>query len=154
MFQPKPKGDLQQPAMKIRNDNLKVVDKFCYLGGLLSQNARIDDEVTARIAEAIAAFGRLQKRVWSDHGIRLTNKVAVNRTVVLSTLLYGCESWAWYSDHVKKLDQFHFRCLRKICGISWRDKVPNTSVQGSNVTFLSTSKVFLVRLFLLAKEGT
>ena len=60
--------------------------------------------------------------------MRLTTKVAVYRTVVLTTLLYGCESWTWYSDHVKKLDQFYLRCLRKICGISWRDKVPNTSV--------------------------
>ena len=27
-------------------------------------------------------------------------------------------------------------------------------IQGSNLTFLSTSKVLLVRFFLLAKEGT
>ncbi|KXJ17990.1 putative uncharacterized transposon-derived protein F52C9.6 [Exaiptasia diaphana] len=128
MFQPKPKGSPQQPAIQIGDEDLKVVDRFCYLGGILSQNARIDDEVTARIAKASAAFGRLQRRVWSDHGIRLNTKVAVYRTVVLSTLLYGCESWIWYIEHLKKLDQFHLRCLRKICGISWQDKVPNTSV--------------------------
>ena len=122
MFQPKPKSDPQKPAIKIGHDNLKVVDKFCYLGGLLSQNVRIDDEVTACIAKASAALGRLQKRVWSDHGIRLTTKVIVYRTVVLSTLLCGCESWTWYSDHMKKLDQFYLRCLRKIkyqTRVSW-----------------------------------
>ena len=28
----------------------------------------------------------------------------------------------------KKLDQFHLRCLRKICGITWKDRIPNTTV--------------------------
>ena len=28
----------------------------------------------------------------------------------------------------KKLDQFHLRCLRKICGIYWKDRIPNTTV--------------------------
>ena len=47
---------------------------------------------------------------------------------MLTTLLYGSESWTWYRRHVKKLDQFHLRCLRKICGISWKDRIPNTVV--------------------------
>ena len=33
-----------------------------------------------------------------------------------------------YRQHVKKLEQFHQGCLRKICGISWKDKLPNTVV--------------------------
>ena len=102
--------------------------KFCYLGGFLSQNACIDDEITSRISKASASFGRLHHRLWSDRGIRLSTKIGVYRTVVLTTLLYGSESWTWYRRHVKKLDQFHLRCLRKICGISWKDRIPNTTV--------------------------
>ena len=63
-----------------------------------------------------------------DHGIRLSTKIGVYGTVVLTTLLYRSESWTWYCCHVKKLDQFHLRCLRKICGISWKDRIPNTTV--------------------------
>jgi len=40
---------------------------------------RVDKDIyryCARIAMASAAFGRLVKRLWNDHGIRLTNKVA------------------------------------------------------------------------------
>ena len=29
---------------------------------------------------------------------------------------------------VGRLDQFHLRCLRKIAGIKWQDKVTNTDV--------------------------
>ena len=128
MFQPKPGAPPHSPIITIDGERLNAVDKFCYLGGVLSQNARIDDEITARIGKASAAFGRLRHRLWSDHGIRLSTKIAVYRAVVLSTLLYGCESWTCYRQHVRKLDRFHLRCLRKICNISWKDKIPDTEV--------------------------
>ena len=128
LFQPRPGTLPHQPVITIGGEQLKAVDKFCYLGGFISQNARVDDEVTARIGKASAAFGRLQHKLWADHGIRLSTKIAVYRTVVLTALLYGSETWAWYRQHVKILDRFHLRCLRKICGISWRDKVPDTEV--------------------------
>ena len=47
---------------------------------------------------------------------------------MLTTLLYGSESWTWYRRHVKKLDQFHLKCPRKICGITWKDRIPNITV--------------------------
>ena len=127
-FQPKPGSSPRDPVIKIGDEQLKVVRKFCYLGGFLSQNACIDDEITSRISKASASFGRLHHRLWSDHGIRLSTKIGVYRTVVLTTLLYGSDSWTWYRRHVKKLDQFHLRCLRKICDISWKGRIPNTTL--------------------------
>jgi hypothetical protein len=47
---------------------------------------------------------------------------------VLSTLLYGSEAWTTYARHVKKLNCFHMRCLRRILQIKWQDKIPNTEV--------------------------
>jgi len=100
---------------------MKSVDRFCYLGSLLSNAASIDEKVSARLAKASAAFGRLMKRLWNDHGIRLTIKIAVYKAIVLTTLLYSCESWTSYRRHIAKLDQFHLRCLRKLAHIKWQD---------------------------------
>ena len=55
-----------------------------------------------------------KNRVWSNHGVWLSTKVQVYRTVVLSTLFYGCETWTQYRRHIKMLEQFHQHCLRKI----------------------------------------
>lgn len=103
MLQPKLGRSPRDPVIKIGNKELKAVQKFCYLGGFLSQNTCIDDEITSRIGKASASFGRLHHRLWSDHGIRLSTKCGVYRTVVLTTLLYGSESWTWYCCHVKKI---------------------------------------------------
>jgi hypothetical protein len=47
---------------------------------------------------------------------------------VLSTLLYGSETWVTYARQVKQLNSFHLRCLRRILHIRWQDKVTNTEV--------------------------
>jgi hypothetical protein len=41
---------------------------------------------------------------------------------------YGSETYTTYARHVKKLNNFHMRCLRHILQIKWQDKIPNTEV--------------------------
>ncbi|XP_038069811.1 uncharacterized protein LOC119739049 [Patiria miniata] len=128
LLQPKPGALYVQPSVTVDGSPLKAVDSFCYLGSVVFQNAMINDEVNARIAKASAAFGNMQGRLWSDHGVRLSTEIAVDRAVVLTTLLYGCESWTPYRRHINQLDQFHMHYLRRIANIKWQDKVPNTDV--------------------------
>ncbi|KAI8510833.1 hypothetical protein Bbelb_117490 [Branchiostoma belcheri] len=107
---------------------IKTVDTFCYLGSRIMSSGSLDAEVTQRIGKASVAFGRLSKRLWQDHGIRLSTKIAVYIAVVLSTLLYWCETWTTYRRHIQLLEQFHQRCLRNICSIRLQDKVSNLQV--------------------------
>ena len=59
-----------------------------------------------------------------------------------TTLLYGSESWTWYPRHVKTLDQFHLRWQRKICGIYWKDRIPNTTVlEGCEIEGIEASLI-------------
>ena len=88
----------------------------------------MDDEVTARTAKAIVAFGRLRTNVWERNGIRLDTKLKVHKAVVLPIILYACEIWTVYQRHAKKLYHFHQSCLRKLLKIRWQDKIPDTEV--------------------------
>ena len=47
---------------------------------------------------------------------------------IVSTLLYGIESWSTYAGQEKRLNTFHMRCLRSILSTSWTDKVSNIEV--------------------------
>ena len=107
---------------------VKVTDSFCYLGSTLSRDVSIDKEIDARLAKANAAFGALRRRLWNEHGIRLDTKIAVYKAVVLTTLLYGSETWTVYRYHIKKLDRFHMQCLRQIANIKWQVKLTNSSL--------------------------
>ena len=50
------------------------------------------------------------------------------KACVISTLLYGSESWTMHAHQEKRLNVFHMRCLRRIMGITWQDKVTNKVV--------------------------
>ena len=128
MHQPAPGKQYIEPNININGQRLNVVDKFTYLGSTLSQNVVIDDEINTRLAKASAAFGRLGQNVWDRRGITTLTKIKVYKAVVLTTLLYGCETWTVYSRHSKKLNHFHTTRLRKLLGISWQEKVPDTEV--------------------------
>ncbi|VDL91796.1 unnamed protein product [Schistocephalus solidus] len=93
---------------------------------MLTRNMRIDDEVAQRISKASQAFGRLQASVWNRHGIHLNAKLTLYKVVVLTTLLYGAETWTLHSNQVKKLNHFHLSCLRKVLKMRWQDRNPDT----------------------------
>ena len=60
--------------------------------------------------------------------MRLATKISVYCAVVLPTLLHGCEARTPYRRHIRRLDQFHMRCLRRIANIKWQDMIPNTEI--------------------------
>ena len=128
MHQPAPGMPYNEPSILVKGKRLEVVDKFVYLGSTLSRAVNIDEEVTARIAKASSAFGRLKGNVWERRGIKTSTKLKVYRAVVLTTLLYGSESWTVYSRHARQLNHFHTTCLRRIFRIKWQDKIPDTEV--------------------------
>ena len=71
-------------------------------------------------------FGRLQHRLWNDHGICLATKPKSSKQQ-FSPFSYKVAKHG-NSTCIKQLDAFHLRCLCSICNIKWYDKVPNTEV--------------------------
>ena len=115
-----------EPNIFINGQRLKAVDKFTYLGSTLSRAVVTDDEVDTRLAKASSAFGRLTSNVWNRRGITRETKIKVYRAVVLTTLLYGSETWTVYKRHAARLNHFHTTHLRKLLGIKWQDEIPDT----------------------------
>ena len=48
--------------------------------------------------------------------------------MVLSTLLFNCETWTCYRSHIQVLENFHMTHLRQLLGINWQDKISNARV--------------------------
>ena len=116
------------PLFSINGSLLKVAQQFCYLGSTLTSTCQTDDDVQARINSASSAFGRLRCRVFENNHLRPSTKVAVYRAVCVSTLLYGSEAWTVYRRHIRRLDAFNIRCLQRILGITWQDRVPHSDI--------------------------
>ncbi len=117
------------PHVTINGTVLSIVEKLVYLGSNLTANNSLDAELNTRIGRASTTFGHLQSRVWNNSHLSIKVKVRVYEcSCVLSVLLYGSKTWPLYRREEHKLNAFHFRCLRQILGLSWQDRVPNTTV--------------------------
>ena len=121
-------GTFSPPTIIIAHEILEVVHNFNNLGSNVSNSLSIEDEINSRIDKAAVTMAKLNKRVWQNTKLTDKTKLCVYRACVISTLRYGSETWTTYTSHELKLNSFHFRCLRRILGIKWQDKVPNSEV--------------------------
>ena len=109
--------DMEADAqLSIRQESLKEVICFKYLGSHLSSYCTLDDEVTFRIGRASSVYGRLRTRLFENNGITLHTNVMVNHTIVISTLLYGSEAWTLYRRQTKLLQKLHMRSHQRLLG--------------------------------------
>jgi len=116
----------EAPIITIDDYELDVVRQFTYLGSTITDNLSVDAEIDKRIGKAATTLARLTTRVWTNRRLTARTKMAVYSACVISTLLYGRETWTTYARQERRLNIFHLRSIRRILGISWQDRIPNT----------------------------
>ena len=116
-----------QREIKVKEQKLGTVTSFKYLGAVVSDNGS-KPEVLSRIAQATAALTKLQP-IWRDNNISLGSKVKLMRSLVISILLYACESWTLTAELEKRTHAFEMRCYRRLLNISYKDHVSNEEVR-------------------------
>ena len=118
---------MQQPKY-IDGSNLSVADNFKYLGSIISSNLSLDVKINARFGKAAIVMAKLNKRVRQNISLTMNTWLKVYQTCVTSIFLYKSETWRTYARQETKLNSFHLHCLRQILGITWQDRIPNTTV--------------------------
>ena len=108
--------------ISIGTEPLVKCKSFKYLGSTVSENARLEGELSLRMGRVSAVFGNLRERLWNNLHVSIRVKCKVYRATVLATLLYGAETWTVHRVQVEKL---HVHILRAIMNISWKDKITN-----------------------------
>ena len=91
------------------------MEHFTYLGSVISNDATVSKDLDNRLSKASSSFGRLSKRVWQSHSLRLSTKLY--KAVFVTTLLYGAETWVLYRKQTRLLEWFHQCHLHSILGI-------------------------------------
>ena len=107
---------------------LNAVDKSTYLDKTLTPTVVMDVEVNTRLAKASVAFSRLHKNVSDRRSIAMETKIKVYQAVMLTTVLYGCESWTVYQRHARKPKHFYITSLGRLLSLKWQDKILNAEV--------------------------
>ena len=102
MKRQKPKG--MQQCITLNNVPLEQVTRFKYLGSWITEDARSDEDVRARVGMAKAAFW--QNKELMKRNIRFSTKIKILNCYVFSVLVYGCERWTWNRPMRMKVNAF------------------------------------------------
>ena len=127
-------------AIHLEGNIIEEVTEFTYLGAKLSINGTCDAEISARISKASQAFGML-KSTWKAKNISLKTKLRLFKSNVLTTLLYGAESWKITKTISNKLEVFQRKCLRRILRIFWPNTISNEDLYARTLTIPITQEI-------------
>ena len=117
----------QQDPVRLQQENIKEVDKFVYLGSVVSKDGGTDEDIKSRINKARHAFNTLRP-IWRSAALSPRNKIRIFNTNLKSVLLYGSETWRVTKTNTNKLQTFTNRCLRNILNIRWPEIISNKNL--------------------------
>ena len=116
-------------TFSISGNQPKNSEHFTYLGSNLLVSGDLTNEIQICINLASSAFGRFSNRVFGNQDLTIHTKIAVYDEVVISTILYGCETWVPHRCHIRLLESFHIRRLQLILGLRWWHKVTHYEIR-------------------------
>nr|KAG5690895.1 hypothetical protein BaRGS_028927 [Batillaria attramentaria] len=108
----------QHNPIQLHQEDIKEVDKFVYLGSVVSKDGGTDEDIKSRTNKARHAF-RTLRPIWRSTALSLRNKIRIFNSNVKSVLLYGSETWRTTKTSSHKLQTFINRCLRNILNIRY-----------------------------------
>ena len=97
----------EAPTFSIRGNHLKNSENITYLGSPLSFSGDLTNEIQRCTNHASSAFGHMSKHVFGNQNLTIHTKIAVYNAAIISTILYGCETWDPYSRHIWLLVFLH-----------------------------------------------
>ena len=101
-----------------------------YLGGTVSADQSCDKDIERRIGLAAEIVRKLGK-IWTAKDISKVTKVTLCKTLVQSVVLYNAETWTLKQEHQRKLRVFEMAVLRRICGVTRKDRKRNTDIMNA-----------------------
>ncbi|EPB78727.1 hypothetical protein ANCCEY_02246 [Ancylostoma ceylanicum] len=122
------KGGDVEPITDVNGGAIRQVNKFQYLGSILSKDGSVDMAVQERIT---SAWNKWRGSTGILRDMRCSNalKGKVYRTVVRPALVYGSECWPLTKGLEGKPTVVEMRMLGWYCGLTRLDKVPNEEVR-------------------------
>jgi len=85
------------------------MEEFKYLGKTLSNQNSIQEEIKSRVKSGNACYHSMQNLL-SSSLLSKHVKIKVYRTIILSVVLYGCETWSLTLRKEYRLRVFEIGC--------------------------------------------
>ena len=82
------------------------------------------------------------QKIWRSN-TSFKTKYKLYHSLVLSTLLYDCETWTPMADTEKRIQAFKMKCMRKLLRISYLERKTNKFVRARVQSFVGPREPLL-----------
>ena len=121
------KDEIPKVSITLDGEPVEQVNKFVYLGELITENGKCEDEICRRIEIARMSFSKM-RTVLTNPKLSIAARFRFIKCYVWSTLLYGVETWTVSKRSQQRLEAFEMWTLRRMLRISWTRHVTNEEV--------------------------
>ena len=118
----------QVNGLHIDGHEYEIVDKFCYLGDMLSQECGCEHAILKRIQTSWLKFRELSGLLIGK-GMSLKSKGIIYTTHIRPAMLYGSETWPTKIEDIRKIQRSEMRILRWMAGVSLSERESNECVR-------------------------
>ena len=117
------------PRINLRcgNQIVKQVDRFIYLGSMITEDARCETEVKRRIGIAKKTFNDM-RNLLTNRKLSVKTRKNIMKTYIWSTLLYGVESWTLSLGLRRRLEAIEMWLWRRMMKVPWTARRTNEAV--------------------------
>ena len=109
-------------------NNTEVVDRFSYLGDVISTEAGAQEAVTSRIRSAWKKLKEVSNVIYR-RSISLKVRGTLYKSYVRNALTCGAACWALKMEDERRLKTTEMRMLRMIHGKTLKDKINNEKIR-------------------------
>ena len=106
---------------------LEQVDKYTYLGQVITEDGRCEVEIRRRIQIAKTNFLKM-KNILTSRKLSIELRMKIMDCYILSSLLYASETWTINEADWKRLEAFETWTLRRMLKISYLEHRTNEDV--------------------------
>ena len=102
--------------------------EYTYLGTVISQDGKIDVEITKRIQKATNTSYAISGTIFGKKEINKKTKTRLYNAIIEPVLMYGSESWPTQNKHISRATAVQMKVLRRIIGKTKRDRIRNERI--------------------------
>ena len=100
---------------------MEEVDRYVYLGQMLTEDHEQVQEMKMRIGQGWSAFGKLDNIVrYKNVPMRLKRKAF--KECILAIMTYGCETWSFSNTQLEKLVTTQIKMERIMIGVTMKGR--------------------------------
>ncbi|XP_022203759.2 uncharacterized protein LOC111060407 [Nilaparvata lugens] len=119
----------ERVIMEVEGRQMEQVKSYEYLGTIINEDGKLDEELRNRINKASRAYYGTKDCIFGKKEVGTMVKNRVYKSIIEPIVLYAVESWPMKTQHMSRVRAVAMKCHRRTAGRTLRDRVRSDRIR-------------------------